>query len=269
MSGDGPTALLPIDEVSTADALAHIERETRRFVEVAARSPGAAHVPAYPAFTTETLAAHIGRALRTFDAAASSGEYDAAQTIAAPTGSAVVEWVSSALDPLITTLTDISPDVLVPLPHGADALPARRIAPLLAVEVSVHRWDLESVLAEHAPTPAQLAVLQIDVVFANFVPRLAASGVPSIGGSVQLAATDAPVRWALSVDDGCLVAGRAADNDPDADVVVSGPAQDLALLVWKRVPLPLLDLKISGSVAVVNRLLSVNYIPDPRTTGAH
>jgi hypothetical protein len=35
--------------------LAHLARETGRFVEVAAASPLAAHVPTYPAFTVASL----------------------------------------------------------------------------------------------------------------------------------------------------------------------------------------------------------------------
>jgi hypothetical protein len=49
---------------STGEWLAHLRREASRFVEVAARSPLQVHVPSYPAFTVETLSAHIGRVLR-------------------------------------------------------------------------------------------------------------------------------------------------------------------------------------------------------------
>jgi hypothetical protein len=35
----------------------------------------------------------------------------------------------------------------------------------------VHRWDVESVLGDHAPIPADLAVQEVESVFANFVPR--------------------------------------------------------------------------------------------------
>ena len=70
----------------------HVRRETDRFVEVAARSPLRAHVPAYPAFTVETLSAHIGRALRIFNTIISGGSYRADEVIEAPAGAAVVEW---------------------------------------------------------------------------------------------------------------------------------------------------------------------------------
>jgi uncharacterized protein (TIGR03083 family) len=248
------------------DFLADVERETRRFVEVAARSPLPAHVPAYPAFTVESLAAHIGRVLRTFHTIVADGSYGADQVIDAPQGSGVIEWVESGLEPLVTVLGDVSPDKLVPLPHDAGDQPASVVASLVAVEVGVHRWDVETVLGDHVPIPASLAIEEIDKVFANFVPRLAGSGVAPIGGTVQLQATDADVRWGLSVRDGRLEAGRLDAGDPD--VLVSASAQELALLVWKRsAPGP--DLEVNGPVDVLKRLLSVDYIPDPRTTPAH
>ncbi len=77
-------------------------------------------------------------------------------------------------------------------PHDAGDRPAALIAPLLAVEVGVHRWDLESVLGEHDAIPPDLAAREVDSVIENFVPRLASTGVTPIGGTVRLRATDAP-----------------------------------------------------------------------------
>jgi hypothetical protein len=254
---------------STEDSLAYLESETHRFVEVAARSPLASHVPAYPAFTVETLSAHIGKALRIFHTVASAGSYREDRDTPAPTGSAVIDWVEVGLAPLLRLLSEVDPDKLVPFPHGVGHRPAGLVAPLLAVEVGVHRWDVESVLGDHAPIPAELAIVEIDKVFENFVPRLASSGVGSIGGIVELRATDAEVRWALSVQDGQLHAGRLESETVRADVVVFASAQDLSLLVWKRALPPRSGVEISGPVDVLRRLLSIDYIPDPLTTPAH
>jgi hypothetical protein len=46
----------------------------------------------------------------------------------------------------------------VSFPHHTGDQPAGLIAPLLAVEVGVHRWDVKSVLGEHQPIPPDLAV---------------------------------------------------------------------------------------------------------------
>lgn len=253
----------------TLSWLAHLHRETERFAEVVRESPLRAHVPAYPDFTVHSLAAHIGRALRVFDAiAADGGRPTSPEALEVPAGQAVADWVLAGLAPLLTLLADIPPDKPVPFPHDAGDRPAGLIAPLLAVEVGVHRWDLESVLGDHAPIPADLAVQEVESVFTNFVPRLAGSGVADIGGTVSLRTTDTPAAWRAQVVDGRLTTERDPD-DASADVVVTGAAQDIALLVWKRALPPRAELEITGNATVLKRFLVTDYIPDPRTTPAH
>jgi uncharacterized protein (TIGR03083 family) len=256
--------------LASAQAFAvHVRRETGRFLEAAGRSPLQARVPAYPAFTVETLSAHIGRALRIFHAILAAGSGYPDEAVPAPTGPEVIEWVQAALDPFLAMLTEVPPEKLVPLPHGAGERPAGLIAPLLAVEIGVHRWDVESVLGEHAAIPKDLAIREIDRVFESFVPRLASTGVAPIGGTVQLQATDICAGWSIRVDDGRLLTGRLPAKPEDAAVVVSATAEDLALIVWKRWLPPRPGVKVSGSADVLKRFLSTDYIPDPQTTPAH
>jgi Mycothiol maleylpyruvate isomerase N-terminal domain len=162
----------PAPDSSLSPALEHVRREALRFAEVAARSPLPAHVPAYPAFTVETLTAHIGRVLRGFPALLAPGSEAAPQE--APDGPAVIEWASGGLEPLLTLLSEIPPETPVTFPHGRGERPASRIAPLLAVEVGVHRWDLETVLGEHDPVPAGDLAL---IVWKRLPPPLSAATV--------------------------------------------------------------------------------------------
>lgn len=248
--------------------LAHLRREAERFAEVVAQSPLRVHVPAYPDFTVHSLAAHIGRALRLFRGiiTTGSGQY---QPVEAPDGEDVADWVLAAVDPLVTLLSEIPPDQPVPFPHQAGDRPAGLIAPLLAVEVGVHRWDVETVLGEHVPIPSDLAVQEVESVFANFVPRLAGSGVADIGGAVGLQTTDTAAAWSARVSDSRLVTERAPDGPSGTAVVVTGTAQDIAMLVWKRAVPPRPGLDVTGSAVVLKRFLATDYIPDPRTTPAH
>jgi uncharacterized protein (TIGR03083 family) len=251
----------------TVSWLAHLRRETERFADVVRESPLAAHVPAYPDFTVHSLAAHIGRGLRLFHAIAVGGDQPALEV---PEGTDVADWVLASLAPLVAVLGEIPPDHLVPFPHDTGDRPVGLIATVLAVEVGVHRWDVESVLGEHAPIPADLAVQEVENVFANFVPRLAGSGVADIGGTVGLRATDTEAAWIARVSDGRLTTERIPDDYPSgADVVVTGAAQDIALLVWKRALPPRPELDVAGSTDVLKRFLVTDYIPDPRTTPAH
>jgi uncharacterized protein (TIGR03083 family) len=261
---DTQTARIP-----AGDWPGHLRREVDRFASIAAQSPLPVHVPAYPDFTVETLTAHIGRALRGFVPVLSPDSGAAPGAEGAPSGPAVVDWARAGLEPILTLLADVPADRLVAFPHGVGDRPAGLIGPLLAVEIGVHRWDVETVLGEHAEIPAELAVRAIDSVFENFVPRLAASGVDPIGGTLALEATDAGVRWNLSADDGALIARRAADLDAAADTTVSAPAERLALLVWKRRPPAALQLQVNGRLEVLKRFLSADYLPNPQSTPAH
>jgi uncharacterized protein (TIGR03083 family) len=248
--------------------LAHLRRETERFTEVVKRSPQQVHVPAYPDFTVHSLAAHIGRGLRLFHFIVSTGSAEI-PAVEAPDGDEIADWVLAGLDPLVTLLGEVPADKPVPFPHQAADRPAGLIAPLLAVEVGVHRWDVESVLGEHAPIPADLAVREVENVFANFAPRLAGSGVADIGGTVWLRTTDTASAWSARVADGALVTEQVTDRPSDTAVVVTGAAQDIALLVWKRAVPPRPELEVAGSADVLKRFLATDYIPDPRTTPAH
>jgi uncharacterized protein (TIGR03083 family) len=247
--------------------LDHLRREAERFAAVVRRSPPQVHVPAYPDFTVHSLAVHIGRGLRTFHAIVTGGADDSGAAV--PEGPDAADWVLAGLEPLVTVLSEVPPDKPVPFPHDAGDRPARLIAPLLAVEVGVHRWDVESVLGDHAPIPADLAVQEVESVFANFVPRLAGSGVADIGGRVLLRAVDTDAAWSVRVSDGRLTTERAPAGPSSASVVVAGAAQDIALLVWKRAVPPRPELDVTGSADVLKRFLVTDYIPDPRTTPAH
>lgn len=248
--------------------LAHLRREGERFADVVERSPLRAHVPSYPDFTVHSLAAHIGRGLRLFHSILATGSAEN-HAVEVPDGKDIADWVLAGLDPLLAVLAWVPPDKPVPFPHDAGDRPAALIAPLLAVEVGVHRWDVESVLGDHLPIPADLAVQEVESVLANFVPRLAGSGVADIGGTVWLRATDTEAAWSAQVTAGRLVTEWAPDGPGDAAVVVTGTAQDIALLVWKRAVPPRPELKVAGNADVLKRFLVTDYIPDPRTTPAH
>src|SRR6204780_4715286 len=101
----------------TARWLTHLRRETERFADVVRESPLRAHVPAYPDFTVQSLAAHIGRGLRLFRAIAAGGGEQPALEV--PAGADIADWVLAGLAPLVTVLGEIPEDQLVPFPHDA------------------------------------------------------------------------------------------------------------------------------------------------------
>jgi hypothetical protein len=71
------------------------------------------------------------------------------------------------------------------------------------------------------------------------------------------------------VSDGRLTPEQAPDRPSGTAVAVTGAAQDIALLVWKRALPPRPELEVAGDAHVLKRFLVTDYIPDPRTTPAH
>src|SRR5271155_3805020 len=219
--------------VSTEELLSYIEIETRRFVGVARQIPLVVHIPTYPDFTVETLSAHLGTGLRSFDNLARTGQFDPGKIGTTPTGSAVLDWVQIALAPVVKTLRGVDPHAVVQFPGDPKTVPVTSLAQWLAIEVLVHRWDLESVLGDHASIVPDLAFVGIEHVFDNYVPRMASTGVAPIGGTVELWATDLPVAWKAAVRSERLHVRRRNADSPKSDVTVRATAEDLFLVAWK------------------------------------
>lgn len=261
----GYNEALSVDEA----VLEQVEEETLRFVEVARHSPFDAVVPTYPAFSVATLSAHVGRVLRVFRDVVVDGAVTDGDPFAAPSGPEVFDWLVEGLEPALHALREVDTDALLYLPRRTVASSPSEVASALLVEVGVHRWDLESVIGAHAPIPTDLAVRAIDSVVENFVPLLASAGVESIGGKVRVQATDSPDGWSFAVVDGALRAERASNTNFGADVMVSGAAAELALIVWKRSSFLQRAVNVVGPIGVFTRLLEIDYVPNPLTTAAH
>ena len=116
----------------------------------------------------------------------------------------------------------------------------------------LHRWDVDS--ARTAPEPIELALALdgIDEVFDTFAPRLGGR-VTGDGQTLHLHATDegrpeGSGEWtATFTPDG--VTGERGHAKGDA--AVRGPASDLLLLLWNRIPAGRLE--VFGDTAVLDR----------------
>ena len=105
----------------------------------------------------------------------------------------------------------------------------------MAQETTVHRVDAEQAVGRPvgAIEPA-FAVDGIDEVFSVFVPALGAGRSPGDGRTVHVHATDADGEWLIRFDVGevAVQAGHAK-----GDAAVRGPAGELLLWLWGRLPL--------------------------------
>ena len=123
----------------------------------------------------------------------------------------------------------------------------------MAQETTVHRVDAEQAVGlPVGPISPALAVDGVDEVFSVFVPQYGGDRSPGDGRTVHLHATDGEGEWLIRFDEGELVveAGHAK-----GDAAVRGPAGDLLLWLWGRLPLD--GLEVFGDRTAADALRAV------------
>ncbi|MFB9908888.1 maleylpyruvate isomerase family mycothiol-dependent enzyme [Allokutzneria oryzae] len=237
------------------DHLAATVEQTAAFT-AAVSTPDALRrrVPSCPEWTVADLVAHLGEVQTWWEHAVRGAgaipDEDAVAEQAKP-GPDLLAWWRERSESFLAALRETPPDALSWCWWSEDKLAtAAEVADRQAHEALIHRWDAENALG--ATTP--------------FTPALAADGVreflqrcmwgkPWAGpeGLVRLRATDTGDEWDIA-----LAAPQPRRvpvyREVPASVVVSGTAEQLDLLLWRRVPVD--ELTVDGEVGVVDSLVS-------------
>lgn len=117
-------------------------------------------------------------------------------------------------------------------------------------ETLVHLWDLRSAVGLRTDVPGEVWADTVDEVVAVMQPRQVRLGrmePPTV--AVDLVGTDSATRHRLGRPDG------------EADVVVSGPVQQLALLSWRRTAPDDDALTVEGARDRLDALLAERLTP--------
>lgn len=121
----------------------------------------------------------------------------------------------------------------------------------MAQETAVHRWDADDAAGSRLPIDAVLASDGIDEFLEHFLDDGGSGAVPS-EGSVHLHCTDVPGEWTVRQgSDGFEVSREHAKGD----CALRGPASDLLLALWRRVPLTGID--VVGDARVAARFVAL------------
>lgn len=109
----------------------------------------------------------------------------------------------------------------------------------MAHETAVHRWDAERAAGRVHAIPGELASDGIDEFLTHFCTPADDHPVP-VSGSVHLHCGDVPGEWTLRprADSPGFDLERAHAK---GDCALRGPASDLLLALWHRLPLTALD----------------------------
>lgn len=144
----------------------------------------------------------------------------------APEGAALPGWFEAGADELANLLGVADLDATWPTWAGPQ--PGTFFARRMAQETAVHRWDAVAGVID-----LQLAIDGIDELLDLFVPRLPPDDLAGASGTIHLHATDAEGEWLVRFSDGRVTFER---GHVKGDVALRGPAADLLLWAWNRVP---------------------------------
>jgi uncharacterized protein (TIGR03083 family) len=124
-------------------------------------------------------------------------------------------------------------------------------------EVSFHGWDLETSLERPAHFSDAVAKLLLPTLLESNVPRTYAAGLSHERGSGERyllqVSDDRTACWLVTIDPDALHVTRGA---APADLSVTAPAADLALLVYGRIELTTFS-GINGDPALVDRFARI------------
>ncbi|HET6873921.1 MAG TPA: SCP2 sterol-binding domain-containing protein, partial [Acidimicrobiales bacterium] len=104
-----------------------------------------------------------------------------------------------------------------------------------AMETAIHLFDMERAFGEPKPIAPELASDGVDELVGSFLPGyLSRKPVAELDGTLHLHCTDVDGEWVLDFREGTVDVRR---EHAKADAALRGPASDLFLWVWNRVPL--------------------------------
>jgi uncharacterized protein (TIGR03083 family) len=233
------------------DFLTIIQREGAAFVDACERADAAAVVAGCPDWTVRDLLWHltdvndlwratVGERLSSpRDRARPERPADELLGTTYRAGLERVLDVLRAADPAAPTWSWV--------PDATTAWVVRR----LAHETTVHRWDAQLAAGDDPVIDAELASDGIDEFLFEMLGRVSPDAAAA-GGSVHLHCTDVDGEWTIRPqDDGTLLVAR---EHAKGDAAIRGPASDLLLVLWRR--LPSAAVEVIGDAEVADRFVA-------------
>jgi uncharacterized protein (TIGR03083 family) len=220
-----------------------------------AAAPGLdARVPGCPAWSLHDLVVHLGQVQRFWSMVVSAGEADGpppreAVPGAEPAGD-LLEWSAESTRLLLNALEKAGPDAPcwawwpdTVAPNSSTAVARHQVE-----EAGVHAWDAQDAAGDPAPVPSAVAVESVGEFLQ--VTYGAEGSWPDLSARVDFATDEGP-SWVLDLSEaGAVVDPRVPGGT--ADATVRGPASDILLALYRRIPLS--RLRIDGDAALVTRL---------------
>jgi len=234
------------------DAATHLdwlEHESAAYAVLLADSDLTVPVPSCPDWDLAALTAHLGGIHRWAGGRVRGvkPEPDPAPAERA----ALREWFAAGADDLLATLRTTAPDAAcwTLYPPATAAFWMRR----QAHETAMHRWDAELATGRQPTIDPALAADGVAEIVQMFLPRQLQLG--------RMAPQPGLIRLDIGDESGLLLSGDGDPTPRSPDATVSGSAETLLLVLWKRIEFEGAELSLTGDEAVVHRLLAAPITP--------
>lgn len=233
-----------------------LRRDAAGLFDAARVAPPGDRLESCPEWTPIDLVWHVGGVYDVFVSGVRDGLPDRAEYQSPPRPTSdgdVRSFAESRAAELIQVLSTTDPSMTIwserPPEHRVNvAWVARR----MAHETAVHRHDAARAAGHEYQIEPTLASDGIDEFVTEILQRLTERGMPAIGGTVHLHCTDVKGEWIIEPsDDGGYEVRR---EHVKGDAAIRGPASDLQLVMWRRLPLSVVD--VIGDQAVAERLVA-------------
>ncbi|MGA5601256.1 maleylpyruvate isomerase family mycothiol-dependent enzyme [Streptomyces griseoincarnatus] len=225
--------------METAWYLEILEHEGRSLADAAEQAGPGAHVPACPGWRVRDLLRHTGVVHRwaagfVADACPTPRPMEEHPDL---DGTELLAWYRAGHRALLDTLREAKPDVecwtFLPGAESGLGFWARR----QAHETAVHRWDAQAARGgDPTPVATDFAVDGVDELLRGFHARRKSRVRTPEPRVLRIRATDADAVWTVRLSQEPPVTARDAAGDAECEV--SGPAAELYLSLWNRLPVP-------------------------------
>ena len=228
---------------------AAIEHHGQRLL-AAARSALDAPVRACGSWRVADLLWHLGEVYQFWAVVAASGSQAPPHLNqeAIPSDTDIVSWCERGLSALMSELTSAPADKKCWTWAGEQNI--EWLTRRMAHETIVHSWDIEWASGHRPDIDADLASDGIDEFFHVMTP-LVREGQPVVGGSVHVHCTDVSGEWLAVPADGLTM--TVTREHAKGSVALRGAAAGLYLVLWRRLPLDVVE--VIGDVSVAERFL--------------
>jgi uncharacterized protein (TIGR03083 family) len=221
--------------VLTETLLDTTAREGRALL-TAVRSDPEAEIEACPGWDATRLLGHVGEVHRfvTRIVISRAAERPAGEpTDRPPTDTEPWDWYAEGLAALVKALGSVEPTTK--MWSWSDRRDAGFYQRRMAHETTIHRFDAEAATGGAAHIDSQLATDGVNEVLAVGMRYRSDGPAPEYpDSSMLLVRSDGAERWLVRSVDGTLLIAHNGDAGHRADVVVTGPAEDLYLHLWGR-----------------------------------